>query len=169
MCLKPIPRILLATAFNNVFVSIRESLAEAFVDGEAFVFECRVPNNISYKFPKVESSYVLKELKGMSANNATGIDGITSCSLKAEAPVICDSVAFIMNFSIFIGLFINDSKVAKVIPLYKSCNTSEVSNYWRIIPYQYYQFQVRFWNDIFIQHFMTILNQIIWLLFTIQA
>ncbi len=45
---------------NDYFVSIGESIAEAFVDVEAFVFECRVPKNISYKIPKVESSYVLK-------------------------------------------------------------------------------------------------------------
>ncbi len=56
----------------------RESLAKAFVGGAAFAFERRVPTNISYKIPKVESSYVLKELKAMSANKATGIDGITS-------------------------------------------------------------------------------------------
>ncbi len=97
--------------------------------GEAFVFECRVPINISYKIPKVESSYVLRELKAMSANKATGIDGITSRSLKACAPVICDSVAFIMNLSISTGIFINDWKVAKVIPLYKSGNAFVVSNY----------------------------------------
>ncbi len=50
---------------------------EHFVGGEAFVFERRVPTNTSYKIPKVESSYVLRELKAMSANKATGIDGIT--------------------------------------------------------------------------------------------
>ncbi len=72
-------------------------IAEAFVGGEAFDFECRVPTNIIYKIPKVESSYVLRELKAMSANKATGIDGITSCSLNAGAPVICDSLAFIMK------------------------------------------------------------------------
>ncbi len=65
----------------------------------------------------------------MSANKATGIDGITSRSLKADAPVICDSRAFIMNLSIYTGIFINDWKVAKVIPLYKSGNASKVSNY----------------------------------------
>ncbi len=65
----------------------------------------------------------------MSANKATGIDGITSRSLKACAPVICDSVAFIMNLSISTGIFINDWKVAKVIPLYKSGNAFVVSNY----------------------------------------
>ncbi len=102
------------------------------MSGEAFVFECRVPKNISYKIPKVESSYVLKELNAMSANKATGIDGITSRSLKAGAPVLCNSLAFIKNLSIYTGIFINDWKVAKVIPLYKSGNASEIRNYWPI-------------------------------------
>ncbi len=41
----------IATAFNDFYVSIGESLAEAFVGGEAFVFERREPTNISYKIP----------------------------------------------------------------------------------------------------------------------
>ncbi len=112
MCLKPISR-LLQLPSTNFLVSISESRAEAFVCGKTFVFECRVPTNISYNIPKVESSYVLKELKAMSANKATGLDGITSCSSKAGAPVIYDSLAFIMNLSIYTGIFINDWKVAK--------------------------------------------------------
>ncbi len=70
------------------------------MSGEAFVFEHRVPKYISYKIPKVKSSYVLKELKVMCENKATGINRITSRSLKADAPVICDSLAFIRNLSI---------------------------------------------------------------------
>ncbi len=65
----------------------------------------------------------------MSANKATGKEGITSRSLKAGAPVICDSLAFIMNLSIYTEIFVNDWKVAKVILLYQSGNASEVSNY----------------------------------------
>ncbi len=76
----------------------------------------------------------------MSASKATGIDGITSRSLKTGAPVICDSLAFIMNLSIYTGIFMNNWRVAKIIPLYKSGNASEVLI---INPYQYYQFQVR--------------------------
>ncbi len=70
----------------------------------------------------------------MSANKATGIDGITSHSLKDGVPIICDSLALIMNLTICTGSFINDWKVANVIPLYKCGNASEVSND------QYYQF-----------------------------
>ncbi len=43
----------IATAFNDVFVSISESLAEPFVGGEAFVFEHRVPNILTIKFQKL--------------------------------------------------------------------------------------------------------------------
>ncbi len=50
-------------------------------------------------------------------------------SLNAGA-VICDSLSFIMNWSIPTWSFINDWKVAKIMPMYKSGNTSEVSNYW---------------------------------------
>ncbi len=68
----------------------------------------------------------------MSANKANGIDGIKPCSLKAGVPLIYDSLAFIMNLCISTGLLtngINGGKIAKVIPMYKSGNASEVSNY----------------------------------------
>ncbi len=61
----------IATAFNDSFLSIGESLVEAFVGAEEFVFKRRAPKNISYKIPKVESPLLLKELKAMSANKAT--------------------------------------------------------------------------------------------------
>ncbi len=128
MCLKPFPR-LLQLPSTIFFVSIGESLAEAFVSDEAFVFELGVPTNISYKIPKVESLYVLREL---SANKAIGIDGITSRSLKTGAPVICDSLAFIINLSISTEIFINDWKMAKVFDLYKSDSASGLNNYQRI-------------------------------------
>ncbi len=88
---------------------------EAFVGGEAFVFERRVPKYNNYKIPKVESPYSLKKLKAMSATTATVIDGITSHYLKAGALIICDSLAYIMNLSISTGLIINDWKVAAQI------------------------------------------------------
>ncbi len=65
----------------------------------------------------------------MNENKATGLDGITSKSLKAGAPAICESLAKMMNASISTGKYINDWKVAKVIPLYKSADAFEVCNY----------------------------------------
>ncbi len=84
---------------------------------------------LSIRFIKLNHHILLRAI---SANKATGIDGIISHSLKAGAPDICDSLAFIMNLFIFTASFINDWKVAKVIHLNKSGNASEVSNYWHL-------------------------------------
>ncbi len=48
--------------------------------------------------------------------------------LNDGAPVICVSPAFIINLSSSTESFINDWKVAKVIPLYKFGNASEINN-----------------------------------------
>ena len=119
----------IAEAFNNFFVKIGESLAEAFSnDGAEFTFDDRYTNG-KYTIPTIDPAFVLKELQHMKPTKATGLDGITARSLRAGAPVIYQSLTTVMNISIQSGIFINDWKCAKVIPLFKSGDQSDVSNY----------------------------------------
>ncbi len=87
VCLKLTQR--LYNCFQQCFVKIGESLAEAFEgSSEGFMFNTRVPMDTLYNTPSIEPSFVLKELKKMSEHKATGLDGITSKSLKTSTPTI---------------------------------------------------------------------------------
>jgi len=49
--------------------------------------------------------------------------------LKLAAPIICDSLAYICNLSLFSSVFPSDWKCAKVTPIHKDGSKSDVSNY----------------------------------------
>ena len=55
----------------------------------------------------------------MSTKKATGLDDISCKILELARPVIVDSLTFIMNLSLSTGVFPNDWKIAKVVPLHK--------------------------------------------------
>ena len=43
--------------------------------------------------------------------------------------VLCELLKYLFNLSIFKGIFPDDLKVAKVTPIYKADNSSNISNY----------------------------------------
>ena len=120
---------LIAKAFNNFFVKIGESLAEAFIGYPEYSLNIRVPGNVNFEIPQLKPDFVLKQLQTMDPHKATGLDGISSRSLKSGAPCIYMSLTKVLNLSITTGKFIDIWKVAKVIPLYKSGDSFEVCNY----------------------------------------
>ena len=64
-----------------------------------------------------------------SYNKSPGIDGICSKLLKIAAPIICSSLAYICNLSLFMSEFPLDWKAAKVTPIHKSGDKANVDNY----------------------------------------
>ena len=65
----------------------------------------------------------------MNTNKASGIDGITAKILKIAAPCISSSLTSIFNQSILPGVFPNDWKYSRVIPIYKSEAKDKMTNY----------------------------------------
>ena len=49
--------------------------------------------------------------------------------LKLAAPIVCHPLAYICNLSLFTSHFPSKWKVAKVTPIYKDGDKSDVSNY----------------------------------------
>ena len=49
--------------------------------------------------------------------------------LKTDAPIICNSLAFIFNLSLATSVFPSEWKNAKVVPIFKSGSKSSVENY----------------------------------------
>ena len=81
------------------------------------------------KFHEIASNEVQLLLQNMNTNKASGIDGISAKILKIAAPCISSSLTLIFNQSILTGVFPNDWKTSKVIPIYKSEAKDEMTNY----------------------------------------
>ena len=65
----------------------------------------------------------------MSNDKSAGLDQFSVRLLKLSAPYISKSLAFICNLSLRNSVFPDDWKRAKVTPIYKSGNKSDVGNY----------------------------------------
>ena len=72
---------------------------------------------------------IVKELKNLKRNKASGLDNFPPGLLKDAALVLTKRLTFIINLSLKTGIVPSEWKVAKVIPLYKSGSLAEIDNY----------------------------------------
>ena len=68
-------------------------------------------------------------MNSFQINKACGYDDISPFLLKTAAHVIAYSLSIILNHCISLGVFPNQLKVAKVIPVYKSGPSNDLQNY----------------------------------------
>jgi retron-type reverse transcriptase len=68
-------------------------------------------------------------LKNLEANESIGLDAIPAKILKLAAHIIAPSLTYIFNLSLQSGVYVNDSKRARVTPIFKSENKSKCENY----------------------------------------
>ena len=65
----------------------------------------------------------------LSDKKATGLDSISTQLIKISAPHIANSITNIFNCAISTGIFPDDRKLARVIPVFKNGSPSDVNNY----------------------------------------
>ena len=68
-------------------------------------------------------------LNSLSPNKATGLDGIPARFIKDSSSIIAGPLCHIINLSIIQGVIPDDLKSARVVPLYKKNDKTDVSNY----------------------------------------
>ena len=89
----------------------------------------KIPENTEFSIPPVSVSFIEMQLNNLNVNKATGIDEISAKFLKLASPIICSSLAFILNLSIQQGLYPDNLKKAKVTPIFKKGDKSDPNNY----------------------------------------
>ena len=126
-------RNLIANKLNDYFVNIGPSLALGVEENHhtsAGVtnrgdLEC----NTTFCFSDISVHQVLNNLKQLVTSKATGVDKIPAKVLKLSADIIAPSLTTIFNQSLHTGIFVNDWKLARVQPIYKSEDRSKCENY----------------------------------------
>lgn len=68
-------------------------------------------------------------LNQLSANEASGLDNIPAKLIKIYAPIISSSLCKLFNLSLSTGVFPDDWKIAKVIPVHKGNAKNDPNNY----------------------------------------
>ena len=72
---------------------------------------------------------VFNLISGLKNTKSNGKDNISAYFLKVAAKVIAALLAQLFNYSFLLGIFPASLKIAKIEPIYKSGDKSDVSNY----------------------------------------
>ena len=124
-----------AEQFNDHFSTIAEKIVTTNHKSRSNSLEklrdfC-LSRNIQGKLdiPLMTVTDVYNALKHLKQSGTRDLDGLDTKILQLAAPVITNSLTYAFNLCITKSTFPNAFKIAKVIPLYKSGDSSNPSNY----------------------------------------
>jgi hypothetical protein len=89
----------------------------------------KLPHDIKFSIPYATEEQIMKALKSLDVDKATGIDDISAKYIRMSAPVLARHLCIIINNSIKTGVFPNLWKHAKVFPVFKSGQQTDMNNY----------------------------------------
>ena len=87
------------------------------------------PVNSAFSFAEISLESVLKTLKSINSNKATGPDNIPNKTLKMAAEILSPSLSAIFNRSLSMRIYPDDWKMARVLSTFKSEDKDDVDNY----------------------------------------
>ena len=122
-------KVKIAESFNDFFVSVGSDLASKIPapsrDFNSFLDECETPMPTA----SFSSDELRLAFRSLLPNKSPGLDEISVNIIKSVYHIIEPVLYHIFSLSIKEGVFPNALKVAKVTPIFKSGNNSEVGNY----------------------------------------
>ena len=89
-------------------------------------------NHSTFKFnliKTINNATTLQYLSNLKPSNSSGHDNISSAILKSISNEISDCITLIINQSISTGSFPENLKLAKVVPIFKKDDKSQIKNY----------------------------------------
>ena len=123
----------IANAFSNYFATVANTLKTKTLLLKNFMWmrqkSLAPAEDKHFRFQKVNPVQVYSELRRLKRKKAVGVDRFPSEMIKDAANVLAGPLTFLINMSIETGLVPSDWKIAKVIPVFKSGNKSDLDNY----------------------------------------
>ena len=121
----------MSNAFNDHFSSIGPRLANEIPHNVASLSHSHYLSNANCQFElnTIGDTKVHALLSKLCKSKATGLDKILARFLPESADLVADHLCAIFNKSIVTGIFPDEWKLSKVIPLFKQGNRSNVNNY----------------------------------------
>ena len=122
---------LLTDSFNNYFASIGQELANRIRHPQGNSYRNYLSGHYVHSvFMKPTDTTELKKIiKNMKNTHTAGADGICSKILIAVTDLIVLPLAHCINFSLLHGVVPKVTKIARIIPIYKSGDKNNISNY----------------------------------------
>ena len=117
--------------FNSYFLQAGPNLASQIVAPENKSFKDYLisPCETKFKFSNVTVECTSNVINNLKTKTSCGEDGLSVKLLKLINNDICSSITLIINQSFMSGIFPEQLKIAKVIPIFKKGDASIFSNY----------------------------------------
>ena len=119
----------IADTFNNFFTNIGQKLASQ-IPKSSKTFEIYM-NKVNVIMDSKHLS--INELKdtffSLKINKSSSVDDVSFNIIKKCFRMLCEPLTYLFQLSLEKGLFPDDLKIAKVTPIYKAGDNSDVSNY----------------------------------------
>ena len=121
----------IAEEFNTFFANIGPLLAAKIETSNKKPFQSYLKNIITseFHFTIVDNEHIIKVISSLKTKTSFGHDEISTKSLKRLAPVLINAITLIVNQSLMTGIFPDELKIAKVMPLHKKADKSILDNY----------------------------------------
>ena len=122
----------IANAFNTYFANIGKNLSSQIdqniedADYKQYLTSHTAEN---LRFKCITEDYTIKVIDNLENKNSSGHDGISNKLLKTIKGDISQSLTIIINQMLTTGIFPDDFKLSKVIPLFKKGDSSLLTNY----------------------------------------
>ena len=85
--------------------------------------------NRVFNFENIDEETVRKTIQTLPSKNSCGLDGISSKLIKIIEPAIIKPLTLLINQVLNTGIFPDELKIAKVIPIFKKDDPTLLKNY----------------------------------------
>jgi len=121
----------MADKFNGFFASIGQEISDSVRETTISPEEFLPPddNVPSLELHVINSTYFCDIVKSLQAKNSLDIDGISTKLLQKICTEISAPLSHIFNLSIQSGIFPSKLKTSRVVPIFKSGDATNMTNY----------------------------------------
>ncbi|MEE8341453.1 MAG: reverse transcriptase family protein, partial [Candidatus Neomarinimicrobiota bacterium] len=121
---------IIADSFNDYFIGIGEKLAEN-LETSNLNFEqyLKAKPSTTFSFTPIDCDEISNIIDGLKVKTSYGHDFISTKLLKSIKSEICEALTLIVNQSLVDGNFPDLLKIAKVTPIFKKGDSSNIENY----------------------------------------
>ena len=121
----------MANCFNNFFTNVGPTLAKSVHSPQNKSFTDYLQNNIAsvFEFKLITPNELIEIINKLKPKSSFGHDNISTQLLKCIAPEIKNVLSQIINQSLSTGIFPNNLKIAKIVPIYKKEDPHLPDNY----------------------------------------
>ena len=119
----------IADTFNEHFTSIGHKLADTIEQSSVSPDAYLIPSEKSFTIQPPSNEIVCKLIRELDVSKAVGLDKIPNMILKITADIIGPFLATLFQKSVITSVFPDEWKIARVTPVFKSGEKTDVNNY----------------------------------------